>query len=86
MKGPCMCGDTHCPSCGPLLGNWKCPLCHCWSDDGCEHINDDGTDLKPEFHAQAEAIAKAEADADAQYAADLEAEEQLWQDWQARKD
>lgn len=19
--GPCMCGDTECPSCGPLLGN-----------------------------------------------------------------
>jgi len=21
VSGPCMCGDTECPSCGPLLGN-----------------------------------------------------------------
>lgn len=21
--GPCLCGDTWCPSCGPLQGNWE---------------------------------------------------------------
>ena len=43
--GPCFCGDTHCWSCGPAQGNWKCPICRAWADDGCEHICDrcDGT-------------------------------------------
>lgn len=36
--GPCLCGDTHCSSCGPAQGNWKCPLCSAWADDGCEHF------------------------------------------------
>ena len=35
-SGPCMCGDTQCPSCGPAQGNSKCPVCGAWADDGCE--------------------------------------------------
>lgn len=38
MIGPCLCGDTHCPSCGPAQGNWRCPICRAWADDDCEHI------------------------------------------------
>ncbi len=34
---PCMCGDTYCWSCGPAQGNYKCPICGRWSEDGgCE--------------------------------------------------
>ena len=32
--GPCMCGDTHCHSCGPAQGNGYCPYCGAWEDDG----------------------------------------------------
>ena len=36
--GPCMCGDTQCPSCGPAQGNFRCPYCGAWDDDGgCEN-------------------------------------------------
>lgn len=34
MFGPCMCGDTHCSSCGPAQGNYKCQVCGKWADDG----------------------------------------------------
>ena len=30
----CMCGDTHCPSCGPAQGNSYGPHCGMWADDG----------------------------------------------------
>jgi hypothetical protein len=30
----CMCGDTHCWSCGPAQGNNKCHACGIWDDDG----------------------------------------------------
>jgi len=33
--GPCMCGDTHCHSCGPAQGNFQCGFCNEWADDGC---------------------------------------------------
>ncbi len=34
---PCMCGDTHCRSCGPAQGNNRCEACGKWDDDGgCE--------------------------------------------------
>jgi hypothetical protein len=60
MNGPCMCGDTHCSSCGPAQGNWRCPLCRNWADDGCEHFDEDGY-IYADF---AEALlAKIEADA-----------------------
>ena len=31
---PCMCGDTHCWSCGPAQGNNHCEICGMWDDDG----------------------------------------------------
>jgi len=31
---PCMCGDTHCRSCGPAQGNNRCEACGAWDDDG----------------------------------------------------
>jgi len=31
---PCMCGDTHCRSCGPAQGNNCCEACGAWDDDG----------------------------------------------------
>lgn len=60
---PCMCGDIQCSSCGPAQGNWRCPICRAWADDGCEHIDDDGNSIREEFHQQVEAIAKAEIEA-----------------------
>lgn len=30
----CMCGDIHCPSCGPAQGNNRCSACGNWADDG----------------------------------------------------
>jgi len=44
-SGPCMCGDTYCPSCGPAQGNYKC-VCGEWTDDhDANHVeeNVDGT-------------------------------------------
>lgn len=79
MIGPCTCGDTHCSSCGPAQGNWKCPICHVWVDDGCEHINDD-LQIKPEFIAQAEEIARSEAEADEAYARELQRMDELWKE------
>ena len=32
--GPCLCGDTHCAHCGPLQGNYRCPYCKHWTDEG----------------------------------------------------
>jgi len=63
MYGPCMCGDTQCPSCGPAQGNYRCPACHTWADDGCE-CSDEAI----------EAADKAQAEADDAFAAELEAE------------
>ena len=34
MRGPCMCGDIYCYSCGPAQGNYKCDICGLWSEDG----------------------------------------------------
>lgn len=77
----CMCGDTHCPSCGPAQGNWKCPICGAWADDGCDHIGDDGA-IKPEFKAAEEAAYEAErlaTEAEAkQWAEDERLAEQYW--------
>ena len=65
--GPCMCGDTQCPSCGPAQGNFRCPICRVWADDGCEHIGEDDQ-IVPEHKTEADRIAAAEAEADAKYA------------------
>lgn len=32
---PCMCGDIQCSSCGPAQGNYRCPVCGIWADEGC---------------------------------------------------
>lgn len=79
MIGPCMCGDTHCPSCGPAQGNWQCPICRAWADDGCDHVNED-QQIKPEFIAAAEQIARDEAAADELYAAEMEYIDNLWKE------
>lgn len=60
---PCMCGDVQCPSCGPAQGNWRCPICRAWADDGCEHVDDDGNSIRAEFRVLVEAIVKAEMEA-----------------------
>ena len=59
----CMCGDTHCSSCGPAQGNWKCVLCGAWADDCCEHIDEETGQYKEEFKQQVEAAHAAEAEA-----------------------
>ena len=34
----CMCGDTHCRSCGPAQGNNRCSVCgNCDDDGGCSN-------------------------------------------------
>jgi len=45
----CMCGDTHCSSCGPAQGNSRCPICRAWTDGGCEHFDEETGEIKPEF-------------------------------------
>lgn len=35
----CMCGDTHCWSCGPAQGNHRCSGCGEWMDDHGEHVS-----------------------------------------------
>ena len=74
--GPCMCGDTQCPSCGPAQGNSRCPVCRAWLDDGCEHIAEDGT-IVPEFQAAVDAAEAAERASEHAYALDLEHEAYL---------
>lgn len=69
----CICGDYCCPSCGPAQGNWRCPICRAWASDGCEHVEDDESQLKPEFRAEAERLAAMEN-------ADIEAEIRLLKD------
>ncbi len=32
----CLCGDLQCYSCGPAQGNYRCPACNVWADEGCE--------------------------------------------------
>lgn len=76
--GPCLCGDTQCPSCGPAQGNWRCPICRAWADTGCAHIDEDSGELKPEFEAEAKAKDAAEAAADEALAAEYEKEEEEW--------
>ena len=68
----CMCGDYCCWSCGPAQGNWRCPICNEWASEGCEHIDPDTDNLRPEFEELAEQLAIEEAEADARLAAELE--------------
>jgi hypothetical protein len=62
---PCMCGDSHCSSCGPAQGNRRCPLCGAWADEGCEHVDEETGRIKPEFE---QAVREA-----------VEAENKFWQ-------
>ena len=71
----CMCGDTHCSSCGPAQGNWKCPICQSWADDCCEHIDEESGKLKPEFQGEAERIWQQEREAEESYFKSLREEE-----------
>lgn len=71
----CMCGDTHCGSCGPAQGNSQCPICRAWMDDGCDHIDDSG-EIKAEYFEEAKRIWQADLDADEAYAKELQAERQ----------
>lgn len=50
----CMCGDTQCWSCGPAQGNYRCPVCNEWADNGCEHIDEATGEIKPELLKEAE--------------------------------
>lgn len=79
--GPCMCGDTCCPSCGPAQGNWRCPLCRAWASEACEHIDEETGAIKAEFKEEVERIAAAERAADDAYAQDIrELEQMSWRD------
>jgi len=80
MKGPCLCGDTHCPSCGPLQGNYRCAICRAWADDGCMHINEDG-DILPQYQEEADKIARAENEMYDRLAKDLEEQERLAEEY-----
>lgn len=71
----CMCGDTHCSSCGPAQGNWKCPICGSWADDGCDHIDGQRGKLKTEFEQQAEEKWLQEKQAEEEYWRQVVAEE-----------
>lgn len=65
---PCMCGDTHCWSCGPAQGVHKCPVCGRWND---EEYDDDGVEgcINPEECTKA---------ADEMYR-ELDRQEESWQ-------
>jgi len=57
--GPCMCGDTNCPSCGSAMGTWPpavCPLDGKPAEDCTEHFDENG-EVLPQF---AEAMKAAE--------------------------
>jgi hypothetical protein len=71
----CMCGDTHCGSCGPAQGNSRCPICSSWADDGCEHFDEETGKLKTEFVPEAERIWDLERKGDEDYAQLVEDEE-----------
>lgn len=71
---PCMCGDTHCWSCGPAQGNSKCPICNAWADDGCEHISEETGELLPEFEAQAVRLDLLEREAEDRMYAEMQKE------------
>ena len=82
---PCMCGDTQCWSCGPAQGNWRCPICRAWADDGCEHIDEEGN-LKEEHREEADRIERSQREADDDYARQLDEERQLIDAWEREGD
>jgi len=61
----CICGDLYCWFCGPAQGNFKCPNCGKWSEDGgcedpatCEMANKATNDMADAIEA-ADAIEEA---------------------------
>lgn len=38
-SGPCLCGDTACPSCGPAQGHCHCHYCGADMEEGCPDPN-----------------------------------------------
>jgi len=77
----CMCGDYCCPSCGPAQGNWKCPICNEWVSEGCDHIDEETGDLRPEFEKQAEEIARQTYEAEAAMYQEYLAEAAMYQEY-----
>lgn len=73
----CMCGDICCWSCGPAQGNTRCPICRAWASDGCDHIDGESGDIKPEFRQQADEIARQEALAEEELVRQLDEAEKL---------
>ena len=83
---PCMCGDVHCASCGPSQGNWRCPICRAWADDGCEHVDDDGGTIREEFRETVEAMVKTEMEATEKWFKEMEESERLASEyWKSRR-
>ena len=81
--GPCMCGDTNCPSCGGAMGTWPpafCPICNVPAEDCLTHFDEDG-EVRPEFIAEMksaeELYAQEQAKADEGMAESLAQDEEL---------
>lgn len=73
----CMCGDTQCWSCGPAQGNWQCPICRAWADDGCDHIDEETGTIKEEFKSLAEQKDREVAESEDAMAREYEEEKQF---------
>lgn len=59
MFGPCMCGDTCCPSCGPAQGNYRCPSCNGWISEGCDCTEEEIKEATVRQNEEDEAYARA---------------------------
>jgi hypothetical protein len=69
-------------SCGPALGNFRCPICRAWADDGCDHLDEHG--VRAEFRAAADQICEAEHAADVAMVEAMIADELLAKAYWAR--
>lgn len=49
MIGPCMCGATDCPSCGPAQGYYRCTNCGNYGCDQCKDGPEDNEDEEREL-------------------------------------
>ena len=78
----CMCGDTHCSSCGPAQGNSRCPICRAWTDGGCEHFDEETGEIKPEFEPELLKILEAVRLADIAYAEQIREYEQFGKEYE----
>lgn len=87
--GPCMCGDTNCPSCGSAQGTWPPPVCAIdgkSAEDCMEHFDEEGNVL-PEFEeemkAAEEAWAASQSEADQGLAESLREDSRLAEEYWA---